>query len=1362
MGRPAAEILAPILPYVPQHITREFITDPTAARVGGKAVEGTLLFADVAGFTAMSESLAQAGKEGAEELSLMMTACFTCMVNVIADYDGIPLKFGGDSVLTLFLDARHPQRAVRCGLLLQHAMRSFRRIRTSVGYFPLRMSIGINTGKFLEVVAGRPSDRLHYLIAGPAVNETAKLEAIASAGEVLVGPATLAALGPAAEVVAAGRRAYRVVRLNAPVRRARLALTAPEPSTDIAALVEALQAYVPRQVLKKAKARAGTPVLGGEHRLATVKFINFRRAKGRTSLEGRGRIAEAVRLLDSYLAIVQRIVSRFGGELLANDVGPEEHKLLVAFGVLVAHEDDEERAALTALQVRDEVGQSGMSIDQRIGISSGHVFAGDVGSPTRKDFTVMGDEVNLAARLATGAVWGQILISERTYRKLADRFDFETLPPMPIKGKRASVPAYALVGHRKREAAPQFRAGVPKGPLLARDEELLALKSLMSLVVSGKGQVVEICGAPGVGKSRLVEEILRLWAQRDGEAHVGQCESFGESTAFLPWRGLLRSVLGVQLEQPKALRETRIRKVASRLSPGLQEVAGTLGDVLGFPIEETTVAKSLDPQRRLQRLTDVIAQVIRNKAQERPLLLVMEDMHWADAVSSELLDHVAAHIEDVPVFLCLTQRLTVRRPSAAERMPHYTRLFLKELPPRESVELARSAIDVETLPEQLADLVVAKSRGNPFYIEQMMRSLADAGRVQRDDRTGRTVVGDVLSIEVPDSVEGMLMSRLDSLDETSRIVLQAASVVGPWFQPVIVEYVIGQPAMAREVGRCLARVEKAGLIRLERSDPMPEYAFDHGLLQQTIYESVPFANRREQHRRVGEYLEERYADALDAYLELLSFHYSNSTDKSRAFMYATRAAEKCASMFANREAIEHYRRALSAAEALPQQDTTQLCKVYAGLGDVYVHTGRYEEAIAACRAGLGRLRKSSKAGATEEAQSRARSVAVLCHRMGVAHARKGEYRQALELYKRGITSARGQDPRLEATLYLAMAGVLFREGRHAEAFGRCTRGVDLARSAGSQDELAHGYYLLGNIYTSTGQIEKAIDYRQRSLTIYRQTGSLVGQAKALNNLGVDYYYLGDWQASAACLRESLNLFERAGEATEAAGTANNLGEILSDQGDLEGAFRLFSKCLDSWEKLGYRAGIALAHCNLARVATRRGRCTEAVELLHKSVAGFKEIRSKASLAEAHARLAEAYLELGKLDDAVAHGRRSLTLAVGTDAPLTEALSRRLLGQASVIRGEWAEAERFLLESQVISERAGACYELGQTLYGLAVLYRQAPSAVLPNGQAKADEALAAAQRIFRRLGAKRDLARAARLASSTSLRRTIRRSGSDS
>jgi class 3 adenylate cyclase/tetratricopeptide (TPR) repeat protein len=1352
MGRPAAEVLASILPYIPQPVAQVAMSDPTAVAVGGKAVEGTLLLADVAGFTAMSESLAQAGKEGAEELTLMMTACFTSMVNVIAEYGGIPLRFCGDSVLALFLGPKHPQRAVRCGLLVQQAIRSFRRVRTSVGYFPLRMSIGINTGEFLEVVAGLPSDRLHYLIIGPAVNETAELEAVASAGDVLVGSATVAALGSVAQVVPAGRRAYQVVRLRAPIRRTPMVLAAPDPSTDVTALVRALQDYLPRQVLEKAKARAGPPVVQGEHRLATVMFINFRGANGQTSFDGQDRIAEAVNLLDSYLAIVQRSVSHFGGELLANDVGPEEQKLLVAFGALAAHEDDEERAALTALQVCDEVARLGIPIDQRIGISSGHIFAGDVGSPTRKDFTVMGDEVNLAARLATGARWGQILISERTYRKLADKFDFEVLPAMRMKGKRGTVPVYALAGHRKREAAPTFGTGVSKGSLLARDEELLALERLMSLAVSGKGQVVEICGAPGIGKSRLVEEILRLWAQRHGEAHVGQCQSFGESTAFLPWRGILSSLLGVQPEQPKALREIKIRQVVSRLRSGLQELAGTLGDVLGFPIEETPVAKSLDPQRRLQRLKDVVTEVIRNKAQERPLLLVIEDVHWADAVSSELLDHVAAHIEDVSVFLCLSQRSIARRPSAAEGMSQYTRLFLKELPPRESVELARSAIDVETLPEELADLVVAKSQGNPFYIEQMMRSLADAGRVWKDDRTGLGVVGDVVAIEVPDSVEAMLISRLDSLDETSRTILQVASVVGPWFQPVIVEHVLGQSATAREIRRCLARVEKAGLVRLERSEPVPEYAFDHGLLQQTIYESVPFTNRRELHRRVGEYLEAQYADALDAYLELLSFHYSNSTDKSRAFLYATKAAEKCVNMFANREAIEHYCRALDAAESLPRQDMAQLCEIFTGLGDVYVLTGRYEEAIAACRAGLGRLRKCPKARATEEAQSRARSVAVLCHRIGVAHERKAEYRQALELYRRGVTSARGQDPHLEATLYLAMAGVLYRKGRYAEALGQCTRGVELARSAGGQDELAHGYYLLGNIYRDTGQVEKAIRYRRRSLTIYGQTGNLVGQAKALNNLGIDYDQLGDWQASTACYRESLSLCERAGDVTEAAIVANNLGEILADQGDLDGALQLFSKCLNSWVTIGYRAGVALAHTNLGKVATRQGRCTEAVELLQKGVAGFKEIGSKAYLAEAHARLAEAYLELRKLDSALAHARRSVTLAVGADAPLTEALGRRILGQTYVIRRQWTEAERSLFESRAIDQRASARYELGQTLYHLAVLYRQAPPAVLPNSQAKADEALAAAQRIFRQLGAKRDLARAARLASSAEKR----------
>jgi class 3 adenylate cyclase/tetratricopeptide (TPR) repeat protein len=1356
MERAAAGVLSSILSYVPQHIAHELISSPTAPRVGGKAVEGTLVLADVTGFTPMSESLAQTGKEGAEELTLVMSACFRRIIDVITDYGGIPLKFAGDSVLALFVGRRHAHRAVRCALVVQQAMRSFRRIATSVGYFPLRVSIGVNTGRFLEVIAGLPSERLHYLIVGSAVNETARLEGVASAGEVLVGPATLAALGPAVGVTAAKGRAYQVVRLNARVRREPSPLTVPGPSTDEATLVEALQPFIPPQVVEKTKARVALLALEGEHRLATVMFVNFRGARGQVSFDGQERIAATVRLLDSYLAVVGKIVSRFGGEVLANDVTPADQRLVVAFGALVAHEDDEERAALAALQIRDEVGRLGIPVDQRIGISSGHVFAGEVGSPARKDFTVMGDEVNLAARLATKAKCGQILLSERTHSKIADRFGFKALSPVAIKGKKARLPVYVLSGHRKREMAPRLRAQAPKRPLLARGKELLALRDVFSLVLSGRGQVVEIRGAPGIGKSRLVEEILRLWARRRGEAHVGQCQSFGESTAFLPWTGLLRSLLGVQPAQPKAVRETRIGEVISRLDPALREVAGTLSDVLGFPVEEATSAKSLDPQVRLQRLMKLVAQVIWNKARERPLLLVLEDIHWADVASSELLDHVAADIQDVPVFLCLTQRSSAGRPLALEGMPHHTRLLLEELSPQESVRLAGLTIGARTLPDELADLVVAKSRGNPFYIEQMMRSLADAGHVQRDDRAGRTVViGDLPTVEVPDSVEGIIMSRLDTLDETSRTILRLASVVGLRFQQPIVEYVLGASAAAREVRRSLQHVERAGLIRLEHSAPVPEYLFEHGLLQQTIYESVPFANRRELHRRVGQYLEEHYSDSLDAYLELLSFHYVNSTDKSRAFLYATKAAAKCARMFANREAIEHYRWALDSVETLPREATSEQVKVYAGLCDLYVLTGRYDEAIAICRAGLEKRRWRARPRPVEEAPSLARGLALLCHRMGVAHERKGQYRRALQWYGKAVTCLQGQDSALEATIYLAMAGALYREGRYAEAFERCARGIDLARSASRRDELAHGYYLMATIYSDTGQTEKAIDHSRRSLDIYRQTGDLPGQAKALNGLGADYYWLGDWEASARCYQESLELCERVGDVTEGATVANNLGEILSDQGDLGAASQLFSKSLHSWETMGYRIGIAVACSNLGRLATRQGRCSEAIELLQKSATIFTEIGSRGLLAEAHARLAEAYLESGKLDSAFTHARKSLGLALRAKALLTEAVGRRVLGQLLVLQGKWKNAERCLLEARALSEWAGARYELGQSLYHLAALYQQAPPALVPDSKVKEAEALATAQGIFHQLGAKRDLARAMALATSMGLDSTV-------
>jgi tetratricopeptide (TPR) repeat protein len=235
--------------------------------------------------------------------------------------------------------------------------------------------------------------------------------------------------------------------------------------------------------------------------------------------------------------------------------------------------------------------------------------------------------------------------------------------------------------------------------------------------------------------------------------------------------------------------------------------------------------------------------------------------------------------------------------------------------------------------------------------------------------------------------------------------------------------------------------------------------------------------------------------------------------------------------------------------------------------------------------------------------------------------------------------------------------------------------------------------------------------------------------------------MGDWQASARSYRESLALCERAGDVTEAAVVANNLGEILSDQGYLEDACQLFSKSLGTWQAIGYKIGVALAWSNLGRAATRKGHYTEAIELLQRSITVFREIGSKAFLAEAHARLAEAFLELGDCRGAASHARRSLGLALRANAPLTEAISRRVLGEVQLRQRRWAAAQRYLLESRGVAERIAASYELGQTLCRLGVLYREAPASLLPEGRMKEREALTLARSIFRRLGARRDLAR---------------------
>ena len=1301
-----------VTPYIPQHIVEERILDPDASSVQGQFRHGTLVFVDISGFTAMSEKLAELGREGAEELTRILNRHFTQMLDIAFAYGGIQLKFGGDAMLLLFLGQQSTARGVRCAQEMQEAMKSFGQVSTSRGEFLLEMSIGINTGEFFEASVGSIEDRLHYIFIGNEVDRTARIEAIANAGEVFLEPQTCQELGDDAETGEQREGYCKFIRL-----RSQMPPTYRKPP-DTCSIgdppLDQLIHYLPTQLIERIRANPEHTNTEGEHRHVTTIFINLLGASEIIQERGKMHEAEITNIMNDYFCMMQHTVNRYDGLVIGCDLSTSGSKILVIFGAPIAHEDDDERAIRCALEIREQLEQSGLPLKQKIGINSGHVYCGDVGSPLRKEYTVIGDSVNLAARLMSIAHEGQIVIGSSSHARTTDKFVTQAQEPIKVKGKSQPVPTYLI--EREVRWEDLRRQHMNEGNLIGREDETKVLQEITALALMGQGQLLSVTGSAGIGKSRLTQELVNLWTQHGGSVYSGDCQSYGANTPYLPWIELLGSIFNLLSTDDDKTRANKIEAAMNILCPALSEWTAVMGELLHAPIPESNLLRSLDAKLRYQRLLDITLELIQAHACINPTLLVLEDLHWADKPSLQLLDYVSRNLAEHPILLCMVYRPKEGFEPEMLAHPNYTTIAIKELSPQASLELARAVAQAEELPEELGHVILNKSQGNPFFVEEVVKSLLDSGQLKQDSATGEyQIKGDPSQIDVPNTIQGVIMARIDQLNSETRNVLRVASVIGRLFQYPVLKSIYPHHIEDLELFCRLDELGSFDLTRLQSPEPIPEYFFKHILTQEVAYESLLFSKRRELHHKIGTYFEENCIDHIEDYYELLCHHYGRTKDRAKTLEYSAKAGDKSKRMFANQEAIGYYQRALELASEL--YDDTRLLqgKLCEDLGDIHELVGQYDQAIENYQVSLRWYNQASKSTGFPEAlqglitismtrEQAVDHVAILQRKIGMVHERKGEYDIALEWLDNGLKTLDSRELVEHARFYAAKAGVQYRRGDYAQAMNWCKQSLELASRAASPAEQAHAFYLLGAVCTDLGNIDQALKHRQQSLIIYEQTGDFLGQAKVHNNLGVDYYYQGNWNKSKEHYQRSLKIRETIGDVNGVATVSNNLGEIFSDQGHLEQAIEAFHVCLRTWERTGYALGIALSHSNLGRAYTRQGDYEQALEHLKPSQRTFEKIQSRAFLVEVYQRLAEAYLELHQPATALDYCAQSLNIALQHNMTVAEGTTRRVMGQVHNHLKAWEMAEGFLIQSNRILQDHAIPHELGQTLWQLANLY----------------------------------------------------------
>ncbi|MEO8293157.1 MAG: tetratricopeptide repeat protein [Actinomycetota bacterium] len=1271
MTEQALDRSAALLPYLPRLLTQWLSEDPDTR---WREVDGTVVFVDISGFTKLSEKLARSGKVGAEELADAIGACFARLLEVAYAGGGGLIKFGGDALLLLFTGEDHPARACRAAVGMRRALREAGRIETSGGKVGLRMSVGVHSGTFLFFLVGGSHREL--MVTGPSATVTATMEATAQAGEILVSPATAAALPP--RILGAAKGEGILLRSEPP------GSSVPEQSSHVSVSAAAAESCVPLATREYLLYGTHEP----EHRRVVVAFLHFDGTDAMIERDGPEAFANA---LDELVRDVQKAADDQGVCFLGTDVDTDGGKIILTAGAPISTENDEERM----LVVGRRIIEGDRRIGVRLGINRGHVFAGDIGPAYRRTYTVMGDAVNLAARVMAKAEPGQVLVTTEVLERSKVTFATVALTPFLVKGKDKPVQAFELgeIEGVGRDLPAVIEEDRP--PFVGREREMGLLWDGLESARRGEGRVVEVVGEPGIGKSRLLEEVRA--AATGFSLHASACDAYRSSTPYFAFRGPLRELVGIVGDEPEEAQIQALRDFVRRRTPELESHLPLLGLPFGLELPDTVeTARLTDERFRKEQVEEVTARFL-SASLPAPALVTIEDVHWMDEASAELLRRLARNIGAGPWLVVVTRR-DVGTGFGGEDLEFVTGMHLEPLDDAATTAMLSDATDDAPLaPHEMAALA-RRSGGNPLFLKELTVAARTAGSLD----------------DLPDSIEDVITAQIDQLRPRDRTLLRYASVLGSSFPDRLAYGVLSSdladigPQSWRYLSAFLTR-DEAGTVR-----------FTHALVRDAAYGGLSFRRRRALHAAVGETLEREAAEPEEQ-AELLSMHFFKSGQADKAWRYSLVAAERARSIYANAEAAEFYRRAIDSARALKAIPAPEWSVVHEGLGDVEGRLGLYTEARTAFRAARRLIAGDHVAEA----------------RLFIKEARiqeaTGRYSDAVRWIRRGERLLEGlsmdEARRQRAQLTVWQAVLRQSQGRHREAVRWCERAIALAEEAGDRDALAHAYYVLDWAYVDLGRPERAV-YSQRALEIYRELEDLPGQAVVYNNLGAWAYYQGRWTEALEYYELGRVAREQTGDAVGAAMGTCNIGEILSDQGRLSEAEPLFRAALRVWRAAGFRAGVAEAKIHLGRVESRSGRFDDALSLFEQARVEYVAVGAGALVLETDARIAECHLFQGGservlelVDDALQRAK-----SLGSEGAQI-AILHRVAGYAHLQLGDLAMARIEIDRSLEVGRARQADFEVALTLRALAELERLEGSA-----EGAGDASEAESREILDRLG----------------------------
>lgn len=1212
-----------ISPYMPEHILNLILTKPPEYIFKPRYVEYTLLYADLSGFTTLTEELSEQGKEGAESLTKIINTIFSNFILILRNYGGSVLKFGGDSLFVMFPEDFNNISLAKISAL-KAAIEIIKFIKRKDSFdiagkrYKLAVKIGLNCGKVCSIIAGSEIDRKEYFITGIILNDLIRAESFADKFQIVITENMRNFLTAQSLPLTEIKKGFYLIKSIIPPKLDEKKLPVqclPAFRRDYTyiqygMIMDKITPFLPKQLYKEIMSLGGKDELYSRFRKVTAIFINL---IGLTEMAERN-LAHCCdniyKISELYFSQLMKVVEKYNGTFQHTDVCDCGDKFIIFFGAPISNENDDLLALKCAVELRDMLKELNLELTnqckskekkcrlyQKIGINTGTAFCGIIGSHLRKEYTVMGDSINVAARLMNIADINKIYVGRETIIKYLDYF--KTVPKKAfLKGKKNEFEYYEVLDI-KSEIYTKSTTGY-KGLFIGRESEITELKKILDETDNAsKFNKIAILGEAGIGKSSLIEEILRYCQNKKWRIIITEGAPYNETSPYYFWINTLKNIF---VAAGNGNLNAGIKKLEKRYKIKYMPIIAAL---IGEPHRDNKFTSRLSDEKRKIALFEGIKSIIFNISKHQPTLIVFEDIHWIDNISFELLDYILK----LKLNKCRLAFLVSSRYVKTERFKYwqeyedYYNLKLREFSMEETASLIRLYPHCQKLTESMIKKIYRQTAGNPFFISEIIALI--------NENKGKQ--------QIPDSVLTLILSRIDNLKESEKFVLTIASVIGRIFNKQIIIDIIHFYKFKYEIDLILENLCKKNLIYSLDEVKCDLYSFRHDLTVQTVYTNLGVKLRSEIHFKIANWYEKNESDNIENVLEIVAHHFYEASDIKNAIKYLLMSGNKSKKVYANEQAIEFYTKAIQMValrlKKVSLSIKTDLIKLFYNRGLIYRLTGKYKESIDDF------LMLYNLSAAMKDKHK----IAVALNYIGGAYRWKGDQKNALKYCLKALKIAKANNYiKILATCYNSLSVIYWYLGDYKKAINSGKKSMDIRKKMGdiskisgglfslgnsyfkicdyknakkcfsllynlslkSNDKIGVGYALdgLGNCFQKSGQVSKCLKNHKKTFNIRINIGDYRGVVYSLLNMSDMYLLIGDWRTALDRCNKASEFSDKIQDDNLKSDVLRNLGKCYLHSKKYSESKVYLDKSLELAKFINFRESIIKTNETLANLA----------------------------------------------------------------------------------------------------------------------------------------------------------------------------------